>query len=80
MAEYNKKEVLDVGDAIYNLVKGFGDGMGAEEIGNLTNVLIEAGQASNELKTNTAASGCHIGGRLMDKFGDDLVKPEVDPA
>jgi hypothetical protein len=76
---YDKFGVADVGVAAYNLFKGVSNGLGQEEITNLTKLLIEASEVASDLKNDFDAAILHIGSAIMDKAGDDRVNPEPPP-
>jgi hypothetical protein len=72
---YNKDEVTTLADAVWNIIVGLKNGIGGDDIANLTAALMAAPAASNELKDDFDAAGLHIVARLADKFGDSRVNP-----
>ena len=71
---YSKPDLHEIGDALYNLIRGLQNGVGADDIGNLTSVLFEAADVVDEFKSSPKSAGIHVGARLMDRFGDDMVE------
>lgn len=72
---YDKPGIKEVGVALYNLVDGLSNGVGTDEIANLTKLLIEASQVTDSLKSDPDAAGLHIIAVLADLYGDKRVNP-----
>lgn len=79
MSTYNKEEVKNLADKVYDLLAGLRDGIGTEDINNITSALMAAPAATNELRDDWDAATAHIVSQLADRFGDDRVNPPVIP-
>ena len=76
---YNKAEVKNLADKVYDLLKGLKDGVGPDDVTNLVGALTAAPACQNELKEDWDAAGAHMLAQLADRFGDDRVNVEAPP-
>ena len=70
---YSKEDLTGIGDALYQFIVGLQDGLGAEEMANLTSLVMEAADGVDEFKNSPKSAGIHVVARVADKFGDSLV-------
>ena len=70
-SDYNKTEVLALGDALDNLIEALtGDGVDIGDLDELIGTFTAGAKTVNEAKGVPAAFGAHLVGRVLDLQGD----------
>ena len=76
MENYSKAEVQKLGGALVELIHGFGNGLGADDMANAMKALSDGMAASNEIAGDTNAAVFDVVSGMAsaqaDKMRDDL--------
>ena len=77
-SDYNKAEVVAFGAAIGDLITAALDGVGADDLDELIEVVTTGAAVVNEMKDVPAAGGLHVLGAASDKVGDKFLLDAIE--